>query len=119
MNNKELDLFVENIYRLKHKLVKVVLNLILDYDTHVPDLMTRMRALQGFVVIGQADKVDRLRGGGARLTLSIKFLPKTEEVYENLDDIAKSIKSLPGVKNIKISTYNGKQVLKSGKPIIY
>jgi hypothetical protein len=119
MNNQELDLFVENIYRLKHKLVKVVLNMILDYDTHVPDLMTRMRALPGFVVIGQADKVDRLRGGGARLTLSIKFLPKTSEIYENLDDMAKLIKNLPGVKNIKIATYNGKQILKSGKPIIY
>ena len=119
MNNDDLDIFVENIYRLKHKLVKVVLSLILDYDTHVPDMMTRMRALPGFVVIGQADKVDRLRGGGARLTLSIKYLPKTEEVYANLDDMSKQIKSLPGIKNIKISTYNGKQVLKSGKPIIY
>ena len=119
MDKKELDLFVENIYRLKYKIVKVVLSLILDYDTHVPDLMTRMRALPGFVVIGQADKVDRLRGGGARLTLSIKFLPSTEEVYENLDELSKQIKSLPGVKNIKILTYNEKQVLKSGKPIIY
>ena len=32
MDNKELDLFVESIYRLKHKLVKIVFNLILDYE---------------------------------------------------------------------------------------
>ena len=115
----DTDLFVENIYRLKHKLFKAEVVLSLDYDTHVPDMMTRMRSLPGFAVVGQTKKVDRYQGGGARLGLSIKYLPKDSDIYSNLDEMAERMKKLPGVQNIKILTYNKRPILKNGKPIIY
>ena len=37
----------------------------------------------------------------------------------NVKLLAEKIKSLPGVRNIKILTYNKRPVLKNGKPIIY
>ena len=119
MSTKETDIFVENIYRLKHKLFRATVKLSLDYDAHVPDLMTKIRAIEGFAVVGQTDKVDRLQGGGAVLGLSIKYLPKSEEIYSNLDEMADRIKNLPGVRRIKIITYNKRPILKNGKPLLY
>lgn len=119
MNEKELDLFVENIYRLKHKLFKTLVLLYLDYETHVPDLMTRIRALPGFAVVGQSDKVERSQAGGARLLLSIKYLPSADDIYGNLDHMAEQIKKLPGVQGMKILEYNKRPILKNGKPLMY
>ena len=118
MKNKQ-DIFVENIYRLKFKLFRAVVLVTLDYETHVPDMMTRMRALPGFAVVGQTEKVERIQGGSARITLSVKYLPQSDEIYSNLDEMAERIKNLPGVKNIKILTYNKRPILKNGKPLIY
>jgi hypothetical protein len=119
MSNLKTDMFVENIYRLKHKLIKVEIFVSLDYETHVPDLMTRMRSLIGFAVVGQTKKVDRLQGGGARIGLSVKYLPDSSDIYKNLDSMAAAIKSLPGVKTIKVVTYNKRPILKNGTPILY
>jgi hypothetical protein len=90
MTNKT-DIFVENIYRLKFKLINV----------------------------GQTEKVERATGSGGKITLSVKYLPQSEDIYANLDEVAAAIKKLPGVRNIKILTYNKRPVLKNGKPIIY
>lgn len=114
-----LDRFVENIYRLKFKLFKIEAYITLDYDTHVPDLMTRMRALPGFAVVGQTEKVERIIGTGARLGMSIKYLPQSEDVYANIDELSERIMKLPGVKRIKIITYNRRPILKNGKPLVY
>lgn len=119
MTPKDTDIFVENIYRLAFKLIKTEVFISLDYDTHVPDMMTRMRALSGFAVVGQTEKVDRLKGGGGRIGLSIKYLPDSSDIYKNLDKMSGAIKKLPGVKSIKIVTYNKRPILKNGKPIIY
>lgn len=118
MKNKQ-DIFVENIYRLKFKLFKAVVLITLDYETHVPDMMTRMRSLPGFAVVGQTEKVERIQGGSARVTLSIKYLPQSDEIYSNLDEMSERIKSLPGVRNLKVLTYNKRPILKNGKPLIY
>ena len=118
MMNKT-DLFVENIYRLKFKLIKIEMVILLDYEAHVPDLMTRMRSLEGFAVVGQTEKVERATGSGGKITMSVKYLPNSEEIYANLDEISVAIKALPGVRNIKILTYNKRPILKKGKPIIY
>jgi len=118
-NNRDIDVFVENIYRLKHKLFRAVVLLNLEYESHVPDLMTRMRALQGFAVVGQTEKVERAHGSGARLALSVKYLPNSSDIYKNIDEMSEKIKSLPGVKTIKILEYNKRVILKNGKPLIY
>ena len=91
----------------------------LDYETHVPDMMTRMRSLSGFAVVGQTEKVERIQGASARITLSVKYLPQTDEIYKNLDEMAERIKKLPGIRNIKILTYNKRPILKNGKPLVY
>ena len=119
MTNNKTDIFVENIYRLKFKLFRAVAVITLDYETHVPDMMTRMRSLSGFAVVGQTEKVERVQGGSGKITLSVKYLPQSDEIYANLNEMSEKIKALPGVRNIKILTYNKRPILKNGKPLIY
>jgi len=115
----KIDKLVENIYRLKFKLFKVEIFVTMDYNTHVPDLMTRMRALPGFAVVGQTEKVERIQAQGARAGMSVKYLPQSEDVYKNIDEMATQILKLPGVKRIKVVTYNRRPILKKGKPLVY
>ena len=56
---KDVDLFVESLYKLQKKIETIVVTLRLERDTHVPDLMTRIRILPSVAVVGQKDKVDR------------------------------------------------------------
>ena len=116
---KNLDVLVENAYRLKFKLVKVTCMVILESKTHVPDFMTRARTLRGVAIVSQDDKVQRKPGDVAYLGLNVKFLPETEEIYANIQNLVEQLKSLPGTINIKVLEYNNRKILKDGKPIIF
>lgn len=117
--NKELDYIVESLYKLDKKIITTVLTLKLERDTHVPDLMTRIRILPSVAVVGQKDKVDRFASGDARLMVSIKFLPKGEEVFKNLKSLAVMIKRLPGVISVAVEEYNKRKITSKGQKIIF
>jgi len=99
--------------------VTTIVTVKLERDTHVPDLMTRIRILPTVAVVGQKEKVARFMDGDALLTLSIKFLPRTDEIYGSLRDLSKMMKRLPGVKTVGIDTYNKKKITLRGKKIIF
>ena len=113
------DLFVESLHKLKSKITTVVVTLRLERETHVPDLMTRVRILPSVAVVGQRDKVDRYVEGDARLMISIKFLPRSEQIYASLKDLCTMIKRLPGVISISIESYNKRTVTLKGKKLIF
>ena len=117
--NKELDFIVETLYKLDTKIITTVLTLKLEKDTHVPDLMTRIRILPSVAVVGQRDKVDRFATGDTRLVVSIKFLPKGEEVFKNLKGLAVMIKRLPGVMSVAVDEYNKRKITSNGQKIIF
>ena len=91
----------------------------LERETHVPDLMTRIRILPTVAVVGQKEKVARFMDGDTLLTLSIKFLPRTSEIYGSLRDLSKMMKRLPGVKTVGVDTYNKKRITLRGEKIIF
>lgn len=109
----------ESIYKLERKLTTCTATLKLEPETHIPDLMTRIRILPAIAVVAQSKKVARFFDGDDRLEVSIKFLPRTEEVFKNLKDLGGSIKKLPGVKTIAFDTYNKRTVTLKGKKIIF
>ena len=119
ISKKELKLISESLYKLKKKVVTTIVTVKLERDTHVPDLMTRIRILPTVAVVGQKEKVARFMDGDALLTLSIKFLPRTDEIYGSLRDLSKMMKRLPGVKTVGIDTYNKKKITLRGKKIIF
>ena len=119
ITQKEFDLVSESLYKLTKKVVTTVVTVKLERDTHVPDLMTRIRILPTVAVVGQKEKVARFMDGDALLTLSIKFLPRTSEIYGSLRDLSKMMKRLPGVKTVGVDTYNDKKITLRGKKIIF
>ena len=89
----DIKIMLESLYKLEKKVSSSTLTLRLENETHVPDLMTRIRILPTVAVVAQADRVARFADGDAMLTISIKFLPKTSEIYS-------SVKKLSGMKKI-------------------
>ena len=119
MKNKDPDLFVESLHKLKNKIAKTVITLRLERDTHVPDLMTRIRILPSVAVVGQKEKVDRFMGGDARLAISVKFLPKSLQVYLSLKELCTMVKRLPGVISITVDSYEKRKITMRGEKIIF
>ena len=104
--------------RLKKDQVKMACRIIMEKGAHVPDTLTKIRALPGITVVGQKSPVDRNEKGSTVLEIYIKFLPSTARQYKNLISIAKLVKSLPGVKIVRILTVGGREVLYKNKPIV-
>ena len=91
----------------------------LESQTHVPDLMTRIRILPGVAVVGQKEKVARFMDGDAMLNLSVKYLPRTDEIYGSLKYLSGMMKKLPGVKSITVESFNKKRITIRGKKLIF
>ena len=119
ITKKDLEIIAESLYKLKRKIANVVLSLKLENETHVPDLMTRIRILPGVAVVGQQEKVARYMDGDAMLTCSIKYLPRTDQIYGGVKYLSQMIKKLPGCKSIVVELYNGKKITLKGQKIIF
>ena len=70
-------------------------------------------------VVGQKSKVQRVPGSSASLSIYVKFLPKsTGNLYGNLKSLGKMMKSLPGIRSIKVLTVGDRKVSFQGKPVV-
>jgi hypothetical protein len=118
-NLKDLEIMLESLYKLEKKITNVSLTLKLETDTHVPDLMTRIRILPSVAVVAQLDKVARFMDGDAMLTISIKYLPKSSEIYASVKKLSMMIKRLPGVKSITVDTFDKRKLTLRGEKIIF
>tara|TARA_B100000674_G_C37667920_1_gene835621 strand:- start:450 stop:806 length:357 start_codon:yes stop_codon:yes gene_type:complete len=116
---KEIVKLLEAAYKLDRKLTKCIMTLKLERETHVPDLMTRIRILPGIAVVAQKDKVARFFDGDAQLQISIKFMGNSDNIMENIEVCAKSIKELPGVKVVAIDMYDKREITYQGKKLVF
>ena len=115
---KELELIIESLYRLEKKLSPCILTLKLERETHVPDLMTRIRILPGVAVVAQKDKVARFFDGDAQLQISVKFLAISKDLLTNIKKICKQIKGLPGVKSVAVDSFEKQKITFKGRKIV-
>ena len=119
MKNKNSDLFVESLYKMKSAIARAVITIRLENETHIPDLMTRVRILPSVAVVGQKEKVDRYMDGDARLSVSVKFLPNSNQVYASLKELCTMIKRLPGVLSITVESYDKRKITLRGEKLIF
>jgi len=110
---------LESLYKLERKISDSLLSLKLERDTHVPDLMTRIRVLPSVAVVGQKAKVRRFFDGDAQLFLGVKYLADTEDIMVNIKSLSMMIKTLPGVKSVAVLQHNKKKIQKDGKKLIF
>lgn len=116
----EIDnIIAEAAYKMEKKLSSSILLLKLERETHVPDLMTRIRILPGVAVVAQKDKVARFFDGDAQLQISVKYLPKSQSIMKTIKHLSGMIKNLPGVKTIAVESYNKRKLTIRGKKIIF
>ena len=108
----------ESETRLRREVVKVGIRLVMAHDAHVPDTLTRIRVLPSVAVVGQKEPVNRTEKGSVYLEIYVKYLPTTSETYKSLIDISKLIKTLPGIKVVRVLSVGGKSVLYKDKPIV-
>ena len=59
-----------------------------------------------------------MKGRQSWLSATLKNA-ESEDVYANIDEMSDRIMKLPGVKRVKILTYNKRPILKKGKPLVY
>jgi len=104
--------------RLDREQVKITCRLIMERDAHVPDTLTRIRALPMVTVVGQKEPVNRTSKGNTILEVYVKFLPTTGNNYKNLLSIAQLIKGLPGIKIVRVISLEGRPILYKGQPIV-
>ena len=109
----------ESDYKLERKLSDTLVSLKIERDTHVPDLLTRIRIAPGVAVVGQKAKVKRFFDGDAQVFVGVKYMAKTDEVYASVKQLADTIKVLPGVKSVAILMHNGKKITFDGKKLIF
>ena len=107
-------------YRLDRDVVNTVFRLACDEGAHVPDTLTRIRALPTVTVVGQKSKVFRpdRTGGKSYIDIYVKFLPLSMSLKDNLVQLGEKIKSLPGVQIVKVRTVDGRDYLVDGKPLV-
>tara|TARA_X000001388_G_C2150229_1_gene92110 strand:+ start:104 stop:499 length:396 start_codon:yes stop_codon:yes gene_type:complete len=117
-----ISLFVESQseYRLDKEVLNVIFRLSMDEDAHVPDTLTRIRALPTVTVVGQKSKVlrPRVAKGKSYIDIYIKFLPIGGSLQKNLKLLGEKVKSLPGVISLKVLTVNDRNFLIDGKPMV-
>lgn len=118
MKNQSRNILREVDFRLKRSLMNVKLRLSLAPEAHVPDTMTRIRILASVSIVSQAAPVQKLTDGREYLDINVKFMPNAEGVYKNLVTLAKMVKTMPGVKSVRILELSGKPVTFQGKPIV-
>lgn len=109
----------ESDYKLERKLSDTLVSLKIERDSHVPDLLTRIRIAPGVAVVGQKAKVKRFFDGDAQVFVGIKYMAKTNEVYASVKQLADIIKVLPGVKSVAILMHNGKKITMDGKKLLF
>ena len=106
-------------YKLEKKLTTNIMTLKLERETHVPDLMTRIRILPGVAVVAQKDRVARFFDGDAQLQISIKYLASYDDILASIEKISKMIKNLPGVKSLSVDEHNKRKITKDGSKIMF
>jgi len=119
VSDKDFSLVIESLYKLQRKISTAIVTCKLESETHVPDLMTRIRILPSVAVVGQKEKVARFVDGDAMLTISVKYLPRTSEIYSSLRHLSTMIKRLPGVKTVSVDEFNKKRITLKGQKIIF
>jgi hypothetical protein len=107
-------------HKLQHQLVKVGAEVTVESKIHIADMLTKIRALTGFVIVNSKEKIERPEHGAEfSFTASIKYLPTGSDVYVMLEEMGHALKKIPGLKMVKFISAGERRIVKDGKPIVF
>jgi len=107
-------------HKLTHPLVKVGASITVGAKVHIADMLTKIRALPGFVIVSSKEKIERPEYGTEfSFNASIKYLPNGADVYKMLEEMGQELKKIPGVNLVKFTSAGDRKIIKDGKPIVF
>lgn len=107
-------------HKLQHQLVKVGAEITVESKVHIADMLTKIRALSGFVIVNSKEKIERPEHSSEfSFTASIKYLPSGSDVYAMLEEMGTALKKIPGLKMVKFNSAGDRRIIKDGKPIVF
>lgn len=107
-------------HKLNHPLVKVGAQITVEAKVHVADMLTKIRALPGFVIVNTQEKIDRPDiGTEFSFSATLKYLPSGTDVFRMLEEMGKELKKIPGIKTVKFVSAGERKIVKDGKPIVF
>ena len=107
-------------HKLQHQLVKVGAEITVESKVHIADMLTKIRALPGFVIVNSKEKIERPANSPEfTFVASIKYLPEGSDVYSMLTEMGQALKKIPGLKMIKFISAGERRIVKDGKPIVF
>jgi hypothetical protein len=107
-------------HKLNQPLVKVGVIITVESKVHVADMLTKIRALEGFVIVNSKEKIERPEHGAEfSFIVSVKYLPDGSDVYKMLEEMGKLLKIIPGLKTVRFVSAGERKIVKDGKPIVF
>ena len=107
-------------HKLNQPLVKVGVIITVESKVHVADMLTKIRALEGFVIVNSKEKIERPeQGADFSFIASIKYLPEGSDVYAMLEEMGTQLKQIPGLKIVKFNSAGERRIVKDGGPIVF
>jgi hypothetical protein len=83
-------------------------------------MLTKIRALPGFVIVNSKEKIERPEQGAEfSFIASIKYLSSGSDVYKMLEDMGAALKKIPGLKMVKFNSAGERRIVKDGGPIVF
>jgi hypothetical protein len=107
-------------HKLQHQLVKVGAEITVESKVHIADMLTKIRALTGFVIVNSKEKIERPEQSSEfSFIVSIKYLPEGSDVYSMLEEMGAELKKIPGLKMVKFNSAGERRIVKDGGPIVF
>lgn len=107
-------------YKLQNQLVKVDAEITVESSVHIADMLTKIRALHGFVIVNSKEKIERPdTGSDFSFDVQFKYLPSGPDLYVMLEDMGKKLKKISGINIVKFVSAGERKIVKDGKPIVF
>ena len=95
------------------KIINIEMRIFVEKEASVTDVMTLIRVQQSIAVVGQTDHSLRSKKGRTVIPISVKFLPESGGLDDNLKKLAERIKSIDDIKVVKIIKVNDREYFRS------
>jgi hypothetical protein len=83
-------------------------------------MLTKIRALHGFVIVNSKDRIERPDiGSEFSFAVTLKYLPSGSDVFKMLEEMGKLLKKIPGLKTVRFVSAGERKIVKDGKPIVF
>jgi len=121
--NRLNEIIKEETFRFINKLIKrkdtkkLIVRIFFEPELHATDVLTAARAITGSITIYTAEKTRKSTLGRSVIDAKINYYPIGMSNPKYIDFLAKSIKSIPGVSQVRILRIQGKKFVRDVGPI--